>query len=442
MSDALFELPPRPEPDPAEAAPAPRVQHPVRDQVEMRFSSLDQLLPADHRARIVWDFVMMLDLSPLYSQVRAVVGRAGRTPIDPPILLALWLYATIEGVGSARAIARLVEEHDAYRWICGGVSVNHHTLSDFRVDHAEILDGLLTQSVAALLAEGLVTLRRVAQDGVRVRASAGAASFRRKETLERCLDEAKEQVERLKKEIDEDPGAQSRREAAARRRAARERQERLQAALDQWNDVAKKKKVEEREEKARVSSTDPDARVMKMADGGFRPAVNGQFATDTETQVIVGVDVTNEGSDAGQMPPMVEQIEDRHERTSEDYLVDGGFATLRAIEEVTNREGGPRVYAPVQKPKDKDRDPYQPLPNDSPAVAEWRRRMGTQQAKEIYKLRASTAECVNAIARNRGLRQLLVRGLAKARAVLLMYALAHNMMRMVALRATATTAVA
>jgi len=111
--------------------------------------------------------------------------------------VARWLYATLEGVGSARA--RLCEEHDAYRWMCGGVSVNYHTLADFRVEHLGYLNGVLTSSVAALLAEGLVTLTRVAQDGLRVRASAGAASFRRQERRQEYWAEATAQVEALRR---------------------------------------------------------------------------------------------------------------------------------------------------------------------------------------------------------------------------------------------------
>src|SRR5712692_6685955 len=154
-NDMLFELP---SPEALRQGPEmqaePRLQRPNRAQLELRAVDLEGLLPADHRARVVWEFVEGLDLASLYAAIKAVEGHAGRPPIDPAILMAVWLYATVEGVGSARAIARLCEEHDAYRWLCGGVSVNYHTLADFRVGHPELLDGLLTTSVAALLAEG------------------------------------------------------------------------------------------------------------------------------------------------------------------------------------------------------------------------------------------------------------------------------------------------
>lgn len=435
MADTLF---PIPEPEVGVASPstkgAPRLIGPNRAQMELRTVDLESLLPVDHPARAVWEFVESLDLSPLYAKVQSVEGSAGRPAIDPRIYMALWLYATIEGVGSARALERLTRQHDAYRWILGGVSVNHHSLSDFRVQHGEFLDQVLTQSVAVLMAQRLVTLKRVSQDGIRVRASAGASSFRRQPSLERCQQEAQEQVERLRAELEKDPDATNRRQAAARQRAAEDRQDRVKAALKQMPDVAGKKPKAEKD-KARVSTTDADARVMKMGDGGFRPAYNGQFAVDTETQIVVGVDVSNSGSDQGQLVPMLEQLKKRYGVIPPESLVDGGFAGLKDIEKAS--EMGTTVFAPVAKPKDKSRDPYVPLSTDSPAIATWRQRMGTPEGKEIYKERASTVECVNALARNRGLQRLLVRGLDKARAVWLWFALAHNLMRSLSLTAAA-----
>lgn len=434
----LFVLPPS---APAEPAPPgrPRVRRAERQQVVMHTASLDSLLPEDHRARVVWEYVQGLDLRPLYEPIRAVEGRAGRDAIDPQILLALWLYATLDGVGSARELARLCKEHLAYRWLCGGVSVNHHTLSDFRTGHAAFLDKLLTQSVATLLHEGLVTLARVAVDGMRVRASAGAASFRRRATLEDCQTQARVQVEALRQELEADPAAGTRRRQAARQRVARERVARVAKALGELATL-EAKKTGAKKEKVRASTTDPEARVMKMGDGGFRPAHNVELATDTASQVITAVDVVNATSDTGQLPPMIKQHRQRYGRQPKETLVDGGFAQLEVIEEVSAGDDGTTVYAPVQKPRKEGRDPHQPLPGDSAALAAWRQRMGTPEAKEIYKERAATAECVNAISRNRGLQQFLVRGLEKARTVLLWFAIAHNLMRAVALRAKAALA--
>ncbi len=413
----------------------PRVQRADRQQVLMRAQALDELLPDDHPARLVWAYVEGLDLSRLYEPIRAVEGRAGREAIDPKILMALWLYATLEAVGSARQLDRLCQQHVAYEWICGGVSVNYHTLADFRTRHVEVLDDLLTASVASLLHEGLVTLQRVSQDGMRVRASAGAASFRREPTLQECRVEAQQQVEALRKELEQDPGRGTKRQQAARQRAARERLQRIQRALAEMPKVQESKKPRD-QEKARVSTTEPEARVMKMADGGFRPAHNVELATDTGSQIISGVDVVNT-TDQGQLAPMVQQHQQRYGRAPGEVLVDGGFVKKEDIETVSGPAIGTTVYAPVQKPKDPQRDPHTPRPDDSEAVAAWRVRMGTEPAKAIYKQRASTSECVNAIARNRGLQRFWVRGLEKVRAVALWYALAHNLVRAAALRAMA-----
>jgi transposase len=344
----LFEMPAQPD-RVVDAAPTPLIGVPrlrvaVRDQVVFRSAALDDLIPLDHTVRAIWDYVVGLDLAVLLEPIKAVQGRPGRSPIDPRILLALWLYATAKGVGSARQLDELCRADIVYQWIVGDVSVNYHTISDFRTDHGELLNDLLTNSVAVLLAEGLVDLERVAQDGMRVRASAGAGSFRRKPTLEEALVQAKEQMEALKRESEGDPTASNRRQQKARERAARERAQRVQDALNRLPELEAKKPAGEKD-KARCSTTDADATVMKMANGGFNPAYNVQFATDTKTQVIVGVDVLRTGSDQGQMGPMVQQIVERHDKVPGSMLVDGGFAKHEDIEAVSGPEVGCTVYA-------------------------------------------------------------------------------------------------
>jgi transposase len=427
---------------PSEAKPAPpsrgrpRLRTANRAQIVFRAAPLDAIISQDHPARTVWAYVEGLDLAPLYDRIKAVERGPGRAPIDPKILMALWLYATVEGIGSARHLDELCRDHAAFQWIVGDVSTNYHTLADFRTAHVELLDDLLTKGVAALMAEGLVELNRVAQDGMRVRASAGAASFRRRPTLEEALAQAQEQVDALRDEVEEDPAATDRRHKAAQQRAARERAERVKAALERLPELEAKKKSDEKD-KARCSTTDATATVMKMADGGFRPAYNFQFATDTATQFIAGVAVETTGSDAGQMEPMVDQVEERTGKVPPEWLVDGGFAQHDQIEAVGAPGVGCTVYAPVPKPKDPKVDRHAPKPGDSATVAAWRERMGTDRAKEIYKERAATAECVNALARGRGLLCVLVRGAAKVRAIALWYALAHNLLRAARLRAAA-----
>jgi transposase len=423
----------------AARAQPPRLLQPNRKQIELRASDLESLLPEDHRARLVWGYVERQDLSRLTEAIKARGSNAGRSAIDPRILFALWLYATLEGVGSGREIARLAREHDAYRWICGGVSVNDHALNDFRSGNEALMDEVLTANVAALAAAGAISLQRVAQDGMRVRADAGAASFRRQVSLKQHLAEAEELVRDIKQRAQADPAAASRRAQAARQRAAREREERIRAALEQLPQVqAVKRRNGEQPEDARVSTTDADARVMKMGDGGFRPAYNVQIASTCDEQVIVGVAVSNAGSDMAQMAPMVEQVIERTGCTPGQWLVDGGFPAHEQIDAVHEQtQGKTQVIAPVPEPRRNSGkegtppvDKHQRKGRDSEAVAQWRSRMAGDEAKELYKQRAATAECVNAQARNRGLQRMPVRGLSKVRAVAYLYALAHNLMRM------------
>jgi len=414
---------------------SPRLLQPNRLQVELRASDLESLLPEDHRARLVWGYVVRQDLSKLVEAVKARGCHAGRAAIDPHILFALWLYATLDGVGSGREVTRLSQEHDAYRWICGGVSVNYHALNDFRAGNEALMDELLSDNVAALAAAGAISLQRVAQDGMRVRADAGAASFRRQASLQEHLSEASELVQMIKTQTQADPGQAKRQAQAAKLRAAQEREQRIQAALEQLPEVAAaKKRNGNKAEDARASTTDPEARVMKMGDGGFRPAFNVQFATTCKDQVIVGMDVVNTGSDMAQLGPMVEQVDKRLGRSPQEWLVDGGFPAHEQIDAVA---GKTKVYAPVPEPRAKKdergnevaQDKHQPKPDDSAAVACWRARMASEEAKEIYKQRAATAECVNAQARNRGLLRMPVRGLAKVRCVVGLFVLAHNLLR-------------
>jgi transposase len=426
---------------------APRLRQAERRQVSLRPISLEDLLPGDHRARFVWSFAERLDLSALYGAIKAVEGHPGHPPADPRILLALWLYATVEGVGSAREVDRLCREHIGFEWLCGGVGMNHTTLADFRVAHGAVLERLLIDSFAAMLKTGHASLARVAQDGMRVRAAAGAASFRRRASLERCRAEAAAEIVRLRAELDADPGAVSRRHAAARLRAAADRERRVAAALAVAGQLAAKRQGDQRpppsedpprsgdwpageaaakpSPEPRVSTTDAAARVMKMPDGGFRPAFNLGFASDPRSGMIAAVTLDNSGSDKGQLRPMSERLAVAYGQRPGEHLVDGGFAKLADIEALA--AAGVVVFAPVPKPRVAARDPHAPREGDGPGVAAWRQRMGSEAAKAVYKERAATAECVNAQCRNRGLLRFLVCGLEKARTVGLWHALAHNM---------------
>jgi transposase len=441
--ETLFDDLPEAEPAAREWPGRPRLREPVRDQVELRTVDLEALLAAEHPARVIWAYVEKLDLSALEETIRARTHGPGQAPVSPRLQLALWLFATSQGVGSGRALARLCESHDAYRWLCGGVSVNHHSLSEFRTAHPELLEQLLVEHVASLSVAGVINLDEVVQDGVRVRASAGASSFRRSKKLHKELKKAKRLVEHLRQENDDDPDASNRRIRAAEDRAAREREARVTAALEQLAEIKahrarrgrdnrnNRRKGSKRPE-PRASTTDPQARVMKMADGGFRPAYNCQVASVAEGQIAIAVDVTNVGSDRGLMRPMQERLADSYGRAKR-YLVDGGFNKNEDIEWAASQ--GIKVYGPPANSKH-GTDPYTPRLDDGPGMAAWRRRMKSPHGKGVYKRRAP-GECINARFRNWGLRQFTVRGREKVLTVLRWFALANNVLAEHRLRARA-----
>jgi transposase len=440
--ELIKDLPEQLAPEPAGRG-APRYRHPERRQVGWHAAAIDDLIAPDHPVRAVWAFAQALELRELHDAVNAREGVAGQAPPAPELMIALWLWATVDGVGSARRLTRLCEQHLAYRWLCGGVSMNYHTLSDFRVAHAGVLERLLANGVAALVAEGLVSLDVLAQDGMRVRAAAGAGSFRRRGRLEEIRTAARTRVARLRAELESDPGVGDRRRQAAQRRAAREREARAQAALDRMQELEAERTRREKTNKAevakqkepRASTTDAEARVMKMADGGYRPAYNMQIVSVPAGQVIVAVDIETSGSDRGLAGPALDKLAAGGIRPT-DYLVDGGFAKNEDIERA--HAGGVRMWCPPTKTKH-DTDPYAPRADDGPGLADWRRRMAGEAGTAMYKERCK-AECPHAWARRMGLDRLLVRGKQKARTVLLWFALAHNMLRGFALRQAAAQA--
>lgn len=420
---------------PPVSAPKVRVKRPQREQVQWRDASLEQLIPRDHRVRAVWNYVESLDLTPLYAKIQAVENGVGRDAVDPKILMALWMFATIEAVSSARHLHRLTERDLPYMWICGEVGVNYHLLADFRTAHGEFLNNLLTDTIATLIYQNIVTLETVAQDGMRVRANAGSASFRKRKTLQQCREEAAEQVRKLREENDDDSenGASNQRRKAAAERAAVERQQHVEEALKNLEELQQQREQRKKGtgQNARCSTTDPEARQMKMGDGGFRPAYNVQFATDGDSRMIVAVEVTNNGGDGGQMAPMHKHVVETYGKAPSNYTVDGGFATNEGITEV--EAGGSKVAAPMTH---EDRilkrggDPHARRKGDSDQMANFRERMRTDTAKEILKRRPSIAEFPNAECRNRGLYQFRVRRLKKVRTSTLWYAITFNFMRM------------
>jgi len=292
-----------------EQAPV-RLRQPERLQMAMVVTCPDDLVPATHSVRMVMAVVETLDLAGFHLPIKARRGVAGRDATAPKLLVALWLYACMRGIGSARELARRCGESAPFQWLCGGVSVNYHLLADFRTEHGAALDDLFTQGIASLVDKEVVQVSRVSQDGVRERVSAGAGSFRSAERLEQLLAAAREHVEQVRQQVDlPAQAALTARQQAARKRAAREREQRLQRAIEQLPELQRRqaersKKVGQgpagkkvRERQPRVSTTDAEARRMKMPNGGYNPAVNVQLASDTESRAILGVEVSNEGSD-------------------------------------------------------------------------------------------------------------------------------------------------
>ena len=418
-----------------------RVVRPDRRQLRWDMIDLEGLLPADHRARLVWSFVESLDLSQLYDQVLSREGEAGRPAADPAVLLSLWLYATIEGVGSARELERLAQSDAAYRWLAGGVPLNYHGLADFRVESVEVLDRLLTQSVTALIGEGLVRLSEIAVDGTKIRASASKKSFKTSEKLLKIEAAVAERLVALKRELTDDPGASTRRRQAARERAARDvqaRAGRARAALERLaaerkSRAAKHAKDEARKKEPRASTSDPEARFMRFPDGAVRPAYNAQIAAAPKEGVIVSIEVTDRRNDAGLAGPMVDDIARRYGRTPDRLLVDTSYATSEDIVALAAHAAGPvSVYTPPPNEKETVKPASlarrrRKREKEPACLKAWRERMASEAGKAVYALR-QRIERINADRKNHGFGFLAVRGLIKAKAHALWHALANNLL--------------
>jgi transposase len=347
MQQPLFHLP---EPDSAvrdgdnaaAQVAAPRLRRINRDQLLLRTIDVEELIGEDHAARAIWEFTGRLDLSAFTKGMKAVEGRAGQPSLDPRLLMAVWLYAYSRGIGSAREVSRQCEQEPGLQWLCGMEPINHHSLSDFRVAQYAALESLMTQVLGVLSAEGLIKLERVTQDGTRIRALASGSTFRREETLQEHLKLAEEQVQAMG-----DPRQESglnARCAQARKRAGRERVERLEAALSQLKQLSEHRSKSSQHE-ARASMTDAEARVMKRAGGGFEPAYNVQLSTDAEAGMVVHVAVTQSGTDAAHLAPALEAIEKTFGKMPDQVLADGGYITNENIVEL---DGRTELIGPLQ----------------------------------------------------------------------------------------------
>jgi transposase len=306
-----------------------------RQQLLLRPVEVEKLVDLDHPVRAIWELVGRLNLEPFYAEIESVEGAAGRPVWDPRLLISLWIYAYKDGVSSAREIARLCEYHPAYQWLTGLEVVNYHTLADFRICHKEALDQLFIEVLGVLSHEGLVTLERVMHDGTKVKACASDKSFRRKATLQDHLRLARERVEQMG-----DPELEelSERAAKARQRALREKQQRLEGALKALEQMEASRSKASEKEKARASSTDPEARVMLQAKGAYGPAYNVQISTDAQSKIIVGMGVTQSPTDAAELEPAVDRVEANLGQRPKQTVVDAGFTNQATMEAMTEKQ--------------------------------------------------------------------------------------------------------
>jgi transposase len=327
----LLELEQRPA-KPREPVPIEQLQlrGPNRRQLIYAQIDIEQLVAAEDPVRAIWELSGKLDLSGFAAHLETRRQLAGRPAWDPRLLVAIWIWAYSQSISSAREIERKSRYRPELEWLCGMSVVNHHTLSDFRVFHAEALDNLLTQVLALLSQEGLVDLEQVAVDGTRIRAQASSCSQRRRPTLEKHLEQAREAVRQLSEEADDE--GSNRRRQAARERKVRERTERMEQALEELPKVEAGKRTQEQRRQARVSEVEPEARQQHESNGGWGLGYNAQLATDAKEKIVVGVELTNNASDARQLTPTLDDVERRLEQKPKQVLADAGYATRANIE--------------------------------------------------------------------------------------------------------------
>lgn len=469
-----------------------------RQQMSWRAVDVEQLIDADHRARIIWELVGQLDLKPFYECIQSTKEEGGRPAYEPQLLISLWVYAYTLGIGSAREIQRRCEWDPAFQWLTGLEVVNYHTLSDFRVQRKQELDQLFTHLLAVLSHEGLVSLEQVTLDGTKIGASASKKSFRREKTLQEHVELARQRVKEMEAEEENEPVNE--RIAKAQQRARREKQERLETALKELEKVQEQKEGEKEKSEARASSSDPEARIMKQSDGGFAPSYNTQISTDTAHGMIVDVEVTQAGNDYEQLLPALERMEERMGKKPQQIVVDSGFVSRENVEGIAeekvdllgaladdaakaHRDGRRfgseqfqyegrenRYQCPAGKylryegKQQKDGQTYfkykgkweecrscplrlQCCPEnkkhgrsvvraeESAAMVAFRKKMGSEEAKAQYRVRGPMAEFRNCwIKAKLGLWTFHVRGLVRAQAEALWVCLTHNLQQWMRLR--------
>jgi transposase len=502
MSEALNlpGLPTEPSvaPPPQAAAPGrPRVKPVDRSQLVWSTVDVERLIEPDHPARAIWALSGQLDLKSFYAPIGAVEGKAGREPWDPRLLVSLWVYAYSRGIGSAREIQRRCTYEPAFQWLCGMATLNHHTLSDFRVTHGPALEELFVGVLGVLSNQGLVSLERVMHDGTKIKAAASSDTFRRDKSLRQHLEEARQQVQRLAQEVHQEPTRQQ----AAQQRAARQRQQRVEQALEQLEQIRQTKSSAQEKEAVRVSLSEPEARIMKQPGGGVAPSYNVQISTEASHKIIVGAGVSQNASDYVELPGAVQQVQQNLQAKPKQMVVDGGFtsrqnilamegqgidligslgqesakssppgvaegfeaqafrydtandryecpagASLQCVREDRRRAGVVYYYYRAEKTQcancpsraqccSKNTQVRELIRSvEEPPVAAFRQKMQTSEAQEIYRQRAPVAEFPNAwIKAKLGLRQFHVRGLVKVGLEVLWACLTYNIQQWIRL---------
>ena len=414
-----------------------KTKNPIRNQVEFQISSLDSLVPTNHKVRNVWEFVASMDCKPCFQNLKSFKGSDGRSSTSPLVLLALWIYSIMDGNLSARKLETLCKEHIAYKWIAGGVPINRTTLSEFRTLNPLIFEDLLTNTIAVMLQVGLINDTDFAQDGTKIKANAGYNSYRKEKTLELTKQNIKTYIAELKADYENsyDKSKQNR-----KLRIAKERLERVEDAL-KILESEKEVRIEngnnngsppsqEDLDAMRASKTDPRARKMKMGDGGYRLAYNIQLATGMTSRVIFGVDVVTT-LDQGTSPYMMARVHNRLKTLGmvppKSWIADAAYSAKHDVEMSEKTFPNCLYYAPPKTRK--NIDPKKHLKRDSKAIKKWRDLIGTAQVKILYKLRCSTAEFSNAQMKKRGFRELMVRGIEKVKSSTILNAIVQNIER-------------
>jgi transposase len=313
----------------------PLIRYVNRQQMSWRAVDVEKLISEDHPARAIWALVGRLNLSAFYRAIESSTEEGGRPAFDPQLLISLWVYAYSQGIGSAREVARRCEYDPAFQWLTGLAEVNYHTLADFRVEKQQELDELFTQVLAALSKEGLITLEQVMQDGTKIKAQASRRSYLQEETIREHLEGARRRVAEMGDPRNDESSPKAKQ---AQARARREQQERLESALEELEKWQARKSGEKAKRETRVSTSDPQARVMKHPDKGFALSYNAQISTDAAHGLIVGVAVTQEANDSAQLLPAVDRVEQRLEKKPQQMVADSGYTTRENIEKMAGRE--------------------------------------------------------------------------------------------------------